>query len=431
MANAVKLKINGTTQAQVSDVVILGASISDGVVLGKSSLMEAQFRLHDISVEVHDESARGRNLAGINAHWNTVKGGYSHLGDAVLCVSHCMGNDISTLHPYSATSSFNVELMKAELNTLTASVTDNSNLSLLVEATFRGYNSSRGDDYTWHNEENGSLPFNSNIGNPAAELLQPPQYDADNQKPFVQCYNWSFNYGKILLEYSEDRIHFGEEGSELLRRLWVDNIAAFIKGENPIVVDKLTLSEALAVERTVQEVIFGEASTNDTGVHNSMPLANYLNISSPTTATPLLPISGYEPCAIKLTSAGDILAHSSNTAYDDNGDEPTLENWRLQRAFGYMSNTEFQDFFVVSGLESNQLVDIGMAAYRGNTSNNWSQFRMNGNDAALINVNGHVSAGENVAWAGAQADENGEIRVEMRKSGGAYGYWNGCHIKPK
>lgn len=415
----------------VSSVVILGASISDGVVSGKTQLMSRAFKNNGLDITVHDESTGGRHVDEILTHWDSVKSGYAAGGDSVLCFSHCLGNDVSGFHPYSSMSEADVSGLVGEVNALMSSISGNGNVPVLVEATFRGYDNDISDGHTWYNEDNGSLPFNENIINPISKLLEPYQFWTPTDSPSNSDYNWSYNYGYLLLEDAVDRIHYTSEGSSLLRRLWVDNMSAMIKGEDPVTFTKKSAAAAVGVQRTPKEFIIGESSTTATGPNTSIPDGNYWRITADNVDEILIPIDGYTPNSITISSTADVLTHSTNSSYLDDGVyTATLDNFSIKKAYGYTFSETYVELYKLSGFYANQPVSIGMASYKDSTENRIIEFMFNDDSVNTLTCNAKIDSGSNVQWGDYTADANGEITVKAKKNGGYVAHWNGMHVIP-
>jgi hypothetical protein len=416
-------------QPQVTTVVMQGASIMDTVVAGHNSLMEKMFAVHGLTLEVKDESTGGRHVDEIYAHWETVKATYAPLGDTVLVHSHIMANDIIGYHPYSTMTQGGKDKLHGDVANLIGSISANTNLPFLVNATFQ--DNERIDDSNWLDESIGSKPFNETFTNPVAISLLPAQWSASRNDAYASNYNWSFNYNKLL---STDGVHLSGVGSELLRRIQVDTMAAFIKGEQAPFIHKLTASEAYNIKAEPLPVLLAQSVNIQTSPNRAVVGGNYFQIAGATNDVPLAPLEGYNPTSLRLTSAGDALTHGTNTttAYpEDNVWAGSLNHGSVKRKYGSINSTDYVDLFVISGLNPNQGADIGMASYYGVVDNRRIEFMFNGDTVNTLLCNASLGHADNVMWGTFTADANGEIAVQVRKSSGYRGHWNGTHIIPK
>ena len=416
-------------QPQITTLVMQGASIMDAVVAGHTTLMERMFLVHGLTIDVRDESTGGRHVDAIQSHWETVKANYAADGDAVLVHSHILANDIIASHPYSTMSQFEIDKLHGEVASLLGSITANTNLPLVVNATFQ--DNERVDDSNWTNEANGSKTFNEIFTDPTTRTLSPAQWDTARDEAYASNYNWSYNYNKLL---SSDGVHWTVVGSELLRRIQVDTVAAFIKGEAAPIIPKLTASEAYNIAAEPLPVLLAQSVFTATSPNKAVVGGNYFQIVGATNDAALAPLSGYNPTSLRLTSAGNTLEHGTNTtnAYPDDGVwEGSLEHAHVKRTYGQLASTTYVDLFVISGLNPNQQADIGMASYYETVDNRRAEFMFNGDTANTLICNASLGHADNVKWGTFTADANGEIAVQIRKTTGYRAHWNGTHIIPK
>ena len=408
-----------------TNIVMLGASNSDGVVSGTSSYMERLFAKRGVNnTNIVDASVGGRHVDEIHASgWLPIKDTYTGDASTYVVLTDTLGNSISGLKPYSTATSASIEKVRGELQALVDDIVANGNTPILFETTFRKYEVngvSSIDD-----ESLSSLPFQQDILYPIVQSMLPAQWSETLSRPWFSLYNHTYNLSKLI---HSDGIHHTNVGYELLRRLEVDLLCRFVKGEPSIIFDKFTADEANQAVAGPQSLILTESSTSNTGPSRVMPYANYFNINDNNVAVPLVPESGYNPGSITISSVGGELTHSTNSSFTDDGLDPVdLTNWRIKYAYGYVTHSDKFNLFTLKGFLPNQVVSIGMASYKSDsTENRRSLFTFN--DTVTSETNAKPDDPSNVVYADVAADENGEIAVTMQKTSGYAAHWNGCHV---
>tara|TARA_B110000503_G_scaffold138057_2_gene223443 strand:- start:5107 stop:6666 length:1560 start_codon:yes stop_codon:yes gene_type:complete len=408
-----------------TNIVMLGASNSDGVVSGTSSYMERLFAKRGVNnTNIVDASVGGRHVDEIHASgWLPIKDSYTGDASTYVVLTDTLGNSISGLKPYSTATGASIENVRSELQALIDDIVANGNTPILFETTFRDYDVngvSSIDD-----ESLSSLPFQQDILYPIVQSMLPAQWSETLSRPWFSLYNHTYNLSKLI---HTDGVHHTPVGYELLRRLEVDLLCRFIKGEPSITFDKFTADEANQAVAGPQSVIITESSTSNTGPSRAMPYANYFNINDNNVAVSLVPAHGYNPGSITISSAGGELAHSTNSGFTDDGLDPVdLTNWRIKQAYGYVTHTDKFNLFKLEGFLPNQTVSIGMASYKSDsTESRIAEFTFN--TSVTIATNAKPDSSENVVYADVTADENGEIAVTMQKISGYAAHWNGCHV---
>jgi hypothetical protein len=422
-------------QTQIVNIVALGASILSYIFSGRSTLIKNMFADKGLTVNIYDESQGGRHVNEVLAHWETVKTNYTAMGDTCVCIGHVIGNDGTGYHPYSSMSAAQRTALIQDVQDLTDSVTGNGNIFMPIEASFRGYdNDTLGEYYTWENEDNGILPFNTFIMNPASQNATPAQYDTINSKSFLQWYNFTYNYGVDYLETIPNRIHPTGDGIEFYRRFLVDNIAAYIKGEPNIVHEKQVWTDAIVSKRIPQAFWVTSTYNVPTGAGFTYPYSNSLDASDTSMAEGafMLPIVGYQPNSIKLGKGPIVMTYgtSSNIATDTSlASFPSTYTGRYM----YCVNSTMEEFITMTGFYPNQDVEITIIAASGGGNYNVSTFQFNDdvdNTLAIIARLSDTSWGTRTV----PADENGQIVISMKgytSSGGATrGYFNAMKVVP-
>tara|TARA_B100001063_G_scaffold227047_1_gene237127 strand:+ start:9543 stop:11096 length:1554 start_codon:yes stop_codon:yes gene_type:complete len=408
-------------------VVMLGASNSDGVVSSATEYVSELFKMNSIdNVEVIDASVGGRVVSQIyNDGWLPIKDLYTGDASTYVVMTDTLGNSISSLRPYATASSTDIESVRADLQTLITDISNNGNTPLLFETTFRNYINN--DVASIDDESLSSLPFQQDILYPIVQSMLPNQWSTTLSRPWFSLYNHTYNLSKII--HNADGIHHTDVGYELLRRLEVDLISRFVKGESSIVFDQFTPSESNGATTGPKSLILEFTSTKSTGPSKNMPFANYFNHLNDHTDRELVPLSGYNPGSITISSIGSGLTHSAtNPEFTDEGLNPVdLTHWRIKQAYGYVKDEVPFELFTLKGFKPNQVVSIGMASYKyGATEDRISQFTFNG--GVTSQTNAKQDDPSNVVYVDVAADENGEIAVTMQKVVGSVGQWNGCHI---
>jgi hypothetical protein len=414
----------------VTTVVILGASISNAVAGGREQQLANMFADNGLTIQVFNESTGGRKIAGTSSHWETIKANYASLGDKLIVYVHSIGNDVSASHPYYSMTQLEIDTLKNSIDGLMNSITANGNLPILVETTFRGYDSiSVSNGHTWENEDNGSDPYNEFIIHPTASLLSPSQ--AIGGKTRNQDYNWSYNYGNLILETANNRIHPSVEGYDLLRRLWVDNISAMIKGHNPALIAKSTSATALSIVREALPVMITVRDDGEsTRVDRLLPASNKWDPTETLSSKRLAPMYGYAPTSITLSAGTGVFPSTENTGVSDDGNRaPTLDNWVVKSSTIYTDSVDYLEVCKIGGLSANQQVYLEIGAYRERTVQMISEFRINGSAATLI-CNAKMDSGTNIQDGIFTADASGDISIELRGVDGSYAYFSGLKVTP-
>jgi len=419
----------------VVNLVGLGASITSYVFSGRSTLIKNMFAAQGLNINIFDESKGGRHVDEILAHWETVKANYTALGATCLCLGHVIGNDVSGFHPYSSMSAAERTALNQDLSDLSLAVTTNGNLFMPVEASFRGYdNDTLGDYYTWENESNGSLPFNTNMMKPLIQAALPAQYDSINETSFMQWYNLSYNYGVDYLETITNRIHPKDDGIEFYRRYMVDSIAAWIKGEPNIVFEKLSWQDAIISKRVPQAFWLTTTTNVPTGAGFTYEYTNSLDSTDTAVSQGayMLPIEGYVPNSIFLGKGPIAMVYGTSTTIADDTSLSQFESKYLTR-YMYCTNTAYEDFITLTGFNANQSVKFTIIGASGGGTYTKSTFRFNEDEATALGVENRLS---NTSWGEitTPADANGTIVIAIKgytSSGGATkGYFNAMKVEP-
>jgi hypothetical protein len=422
-----------TPQPQVTKLVMLGASIEDAVVAGREGLLNKMLTIEGLpGITVRDESTGGRHIDEIQAHWDSVKSDYTADGDKTLVFTHMMANDIIGYHPWSVVSTANREKLNTWMSGLLSSIAANGNVVANVEATFQSFASPWGSISSWNDETTGSKPFNDNILKPNTVGLTPTQWVAETDTPYFTSYNWSYNYGKSLLS---DGTHWTDIGTELLARVWIKNVANFIKGLSPVSVAKLSAAEAFNFVPTPLPTIIAPYSTINTAPHKDAVGGNYWRFTASNSAVKLAPLEGFVPSSLTVTSTANIMLHGSNSSSVFPNSEPKASLstcGAIKQFFCYTQSTTYVDMLTIGGLTPLQACDIGFASYYTVAENRWIEFSVNGNETSTVQCNASLGHAQNVQWGSFTADENGELKIRCRKIGSGYiAHFNGLHVIPK
>jgi len=409
----------------ITEVWIYGASIEAGIVNAFNAAMQSYLKgVHGLDLKLVNKGSSGQTLSGVQTRWNNEKATIAGRSD-ILIVTMPIGNNISISRPWSTMTTAAKNSLIADYAAFLASVSNNGNIVMPVNTTFRDYD---GVGATINNEANGSLPFNEAVIYPAAIAVTPIM--AMNGTPFADPYNIARNwYSKVLM----DDVHYTSDGYQLLRNYWLDSIAARVKGRPPILVPRVASPELHQTTTAKECFLYFVNSLGQQYFVSNTVYGAVVRLGTSTDVIAMQTVSGYEPTSVTSTcynvgggaSNAGVLSTgntSSTLLHDDVRDKPMVVS--------VTTATPVQKF---SGYAPNQPVTVTFVACRSTTeTNRWGEYSID-NFASFVEANAALVAGNEplIHTITGAADSAGEFTFSVRcKAGSSYAYINGIRVIP-
>lgn len=413
----------------VTRIVFLGASITSGCVSGKSGYITKLLSTYgvDTAATIVNASVGGRHVDEIHYDgWEPIKSNYTGDATTLVVMLDVLANDTITLHPYSTATEENINIVKSELDDLTASILANGNIPIFLDGIFFDWDK---DTTSFYDESLSAKPFSENILYPVVEAQAQSQYYLPTDRPYLNVYEWSYNTSRLVVTDGTG-IHPNVEGSELLLREMCSQLADLILGnDSPREFEKLTAVDAVNAARYPASIMLSVSATENTAPSGTAPFLNLLKLTGTSVNAVMVPDSGSTPCSITISNTADALTYSTNfgVVYDDGGDySPRLTLAHIRGRYGQTTGTTKIPIFTLGGFDPNQAVSIGFCSEGNSADNRLVDFTVNG--VTTVRCNGKPASGTNVVYADVTADSSGNIAVEMQKISGYAAYFNGCHV---
>lgn len=402
----------------IDEVVILGASISYGITSGYQTVMEEELARKGIKATVTMIATGGHTIQEALVDWEAVKG--DRTDSKCLVVIHAIGNNVSTIRPYSTASEADLNDIVNTMEDLVSSVMSNGNIPLLVNTTFRNYGLT-----SVLNESVGSKPFNEAILIPKANELQPVM--SYNSLPVIDLYELTRNLNtSIQQEYG---IHYTSQGYNVLRRFIIDNIANRVLGYAPITVKRIT-DPSIPITSPQQSLVHFEI--NSTSKASNLIYGAHTMGLNTTTDTTISTLSGYEGQSLVIKTVGGAGINYNVNALDNGNTTISLGNDVVKNVFLYATGTTFTSIITINGFSAYQEVSIDIAGYRDTEDvDRISEYTVDdGTTTSFLDASNN-NTGSHTVTLYATASAAGEISIKMKPATGSISaYMNGVMIKP-
>lgn len=407
--------------SNITEIWIYGASISEYVITGYEAVFTQ--RLADLGhpgITFVDKSVGGRGLTETITDWEAEKATITGRND-ILIVSHCIGNTISSIRPWSNLSSTQQEDLIAEYASFLNSVVANGNVMMPVGTSFRDYNYT-----TINNEEAGSLPFDDAMVKGNLNLL-PIDMGNGEGGCYLDLYNFTRNYANIILF---DTVHPTRSGSQLNRNLWADSLAKRLSGDAPIIIERVEdPTNAAAIPR---EDYTHRNNTQDPN-RGSELIFGFYDLDAGCVDVPVSPVDGYEPSSVTISQPPTRKFDNGNF-YDTGDTSRSLTNDHVKNKSIATTSSDWVPLQIRKGYYPNQEVELEICAYR-----NWAlggrlgDYSVDGG-ATFVTIDASQLTPEHSHTFTAYADENGELTLlgRVSQTGTNYEcYLSGTHATPK
>ena len=409
----------------INEVWLLGASIDDGIISEgavtekfANAMSGYALREHGLNLKFTDRAIGTQTQDQIYNRWLTEKSQITGRKD-VIVITMPLGNTISDNRPYANQTPEFLESVRAQFVALMKSITDNGNIAMPVNTTFRNY-----DNNTLHAEQLGSLPYNENILIPSIQRLDPTM--VQDKRPYVDPYNvmrniWPDGYGDV--------VHPNYQGYSILRNYWIDCICNRIKGLPTPVINRIESPDITPQPRVPSEFTFyGSTGASSTGELSASWKFAYTTLSTDV----YMPVGkGYALNSLNVTFPSTLYGTNTNLGTGDKSD--SLLNDLVRVIAFYTNSTNWSRAFLIKGFRPNQNFRLEMVAARSaNTADRIGQYSVDGG-VTFVEQSGAVPPGTvpTIFSITGKANASGEVEVTWRcKTGSTFAYLNGVKVIP-
>lgn len=205
--------------SNVNTIVIFGASINDGILVGNTGTTASVAGWQDWILEYYgktvtvvDKSTPGDRMTQFLARIDADLAPYAGNANVAFCVD-LLGGDITNNAKWADLSPSLRQQYYDGVQTIYQKVVANGNALVPITATFRDY--LRGGVYAKDDESIGSLPWIENILYPLAQQYAPDFWF--NGRPLLEQYNITFNNWTAWSNPSDSaRVHYTDNGYRAL-----------------------------------------------------------------------------------------------------------------------------------------------------------------------------------------------------------------------
>jgi uncharacterized repeat protein (TIGR02543 family) len=377
---------------------------------------------------------------------------------------HIGGNNVSNTRPFSTMSDYYKDDFTDSYRSVINKIKAAGKIAVPGRLTFRDYENDQPDKpgvYGGGLQENGSLPFNTEIIDPIIQELTPDFYNSDAGWGLVDLYNNILNNQELL---NNDGVHPTFEGREVFRDFWKDtafnyvytgvkvNALTPLEFNNPLedandLVSAAELSQeasdiALAQDKIDELSDWPQYSSDISGLQNrldqivvntalrylidfgysSYPSSpNWNNISTTTTAysSSLITDSG-ATSTLMITIENEFSAQTNSgyTFYD-------LPFSASRDGFNVRGYINDDSVLVISGLSSLKKYTISFYSTTESASTYTTDFTIGGELKSVVSTN---NSDEIVIFEELIADLDGKITININTDSN-YGYLNAMVIQ--
>lgn len=389
-------------------IIVVGASIMDEVFGDNNGVLpptakgthiaEARFlSVHGLNIDVYEHSVRGETIDDLAGRIDSVLAGYSTEDYPTYVFIHDGGNDVSATRPYSGVAGAVITAWNADIEYICDAVVTKGFEPVLSEITFRNY-----DDTTIVQEDQGSLPYNTNIYYPQQVVYSPDFIRGDSTRAFQLYGLMKQNYDTWI---QSDGIHPTSVGEIGLRNHIVDVFAYWFK-------NAALPPTALSPIPNRSFVNFSNSAT--------APLGNFNHLNTNALGTNTISIADLtnqegDATGISMTVLGSVNLQAGATDTGASGTDYgyTLENRTIQNAYMFINGSSCTMSITFGNLNPLKTYTFGFRADRNGLDAQRTQtIQVQGGSVVNYITNTHVT----YEVSGIVPDGSNEIVINLAEA---------------